>query len=285
MSKIKILCIDDTPDEMLDPSSGATLRNILEGIYKPLKYDVIFEQDGEKGIEVAENKDIKLILLDVEFKQQKKQGEDIAKELLSNYPKLKVIVLTRIPETGTKISFGHKLNVVHYILKKKLSLKGIQDKLTNLSRAIIEDYENKNWKIKYVGSQTINLINNKTGKIYGIDIPMTAEPAILECMKSPNQPVTLPDTYGKNLHRVHKNINDNVRNSTEWNTWGILTKEGCAKGQLKLVIGSVEALPTSQIIKDPYVTQSQFERFLKEFQRFKEEVLTRLGDSSNKQNG
>jgi len=59
-------------------------------------------------------------------------------------------------------------------------------------------------------------------------------------------------------------INNNVREGAGWKTWGILTREGCAKGQLKLMIGSVISSPAHQTPKDPYVTQSQFEMFMKE---------------------
>lgn len=284
MSKIKILCIDDTPDEILDTSSKASLKSILQSIYKSPSYEVVFETDGERGIEIVKKDNIKLVLLDVEFKRQNKQGNEIAKELLKSRPQIKIIVLTRISTKGTKISFGHKLNIAHYVIKKQLSSNDIQDKLKNLSQAIIKDYGNKNWKIEYIDTGTINLTNNETEEIYGIDIPTTAEPAILECMKSPNQPVALPDTYGKNLHRVHKNINDKVRDGTDWRTWGLLTKEGCAKGQLKLVIGSIVPLTTSRTPKDPYITQSQFEKFKRDVEERLKEIERTLNLKSSQEN-
>ena len=58
-------------------------------------------------------------------------------------------------------------------------------------------------------------------------------------------------------------INNNVREGTGWKTWGILTRGGCAKGQLKLVVGSVVSSPAYQAHKDPYVRQAQFEVFMK----------------------
>ncbi|MBW2740904.1 MAG: hypothetical protein JRE64_19125 [Deltaproteobacteria bacterium] len=77
----KILCIDDEPDA--PKIANRTLRQILHDIYNTSPYDVIFETNGDKGIEIAgSDKENRLVLLDVEFKKQKKQGDLIAKELL-----------------------------------------------------------------------------------------------------------------------------------------------------------------------------------------------------------
>jgi len=239
----KILCIDDEPDA--PKIANKTLRQILHDIYNTSPYEVIFETNGDKGIEIAgSDKETKLVLLDVEFKKQKKQGDMIAKELLKVRPELKVIVLTRFTETGKKISFGHKRNVVHYVIKEETASPDIQNKVKNLSHAIIEDYENKGWQLEYDSPETITLYNGKES--YGINIPITAQEALGNCIQSPNSPVSLSDSY--NLNKAHNMINNNVREGTGWKTWGILTREGCAKGQLKLVVG----------------TQSQFEMFMKE---------------------
>jgi CheY-like chemotaxis protein len=255
----KILCIDDEPDA--PKIANKTLRQILHDIYNTSPYEVIFETNGDKGIEIAgSDKETKLVLLDVEFKKQKKQGDIIAKELLKIRPELKVIVLTRFTETGKKISFGHKRNVVHYVIKNETASPDIQNKVKNLSHAIIEDYENKGWQLEYDSPETITLYNGKES--YGINIPITAKGAITDCIQSPNRPVPLSDS--SNLNKSHNMTNNNVREATDWKTWGILTREGCAKGQLKLMIGSVISSPAHQTPKDHYVTQSQFEMFMKE---------------------
>ncbi len=254
----KILCIDDEPDA--PKIANKTLRQILHDIYNTSPYEVIFETNGDKGIEIAgSDKETKLVLLDVEFKKQKKQGDMIAKELLKIRPELKVIVLTRFTETGKKISFGHKRNVVHYVIKEETASPDIQNKVKNLSHAIIEDYENKDWQLEYDSPETITLYNGK--EFYGINIPITAQEALGNCIQSPNSPVSLSDSF--NLNKAHNMINNNVREGTGWKTWGILTREGCAKGQLKLMIGSVISSPDHQTPKDPYVTQSQLEIFMK----------------------
>lgn len=278
----KILCIDDLPDKIIEGSSSS-LRGVLQNIYSSSPYGVIFETNGEKGIRTArKDNDIRMVLLDIEFTQQRKQGDELVKDLLRVRPELKVIVLTRKTETGDKISFGHKKNVVHYVIKKEISSPDIQKKLRNLSCTIIEDYENKNWQLEYDGKETITLSKGKES--FGVNIPITAKQAIQDCISSPNRPVnvTLPSDQ---LNKAHNMINNNVRDGTDWKTWGILTKEGCAKGQLKLVIGSVVSLPTARTPKDPYVTQSQFEKFLKDFEKFKKEVLTKLEDVSKTKSG
>jgi len=80
MARKKILCIDDTPDA--PEIGGKRLSEVLENIYKPSPYQLIFEANGEEGIEAArDDGNIELVLLDVEFKRQKKQGDVIANDL------------------------------------------------------------------------------------------------------------------------------------------------------------------------------------------------------------
>ena len=275
-----ILCIDDEPDA--PKIANKTLRQILHNIYDSSTYDVIFETNGDKGIDIAgSDKDTKLVLLDVEFKKQKKQGDMIAKELLKVRPELKVIVLTRFTATRKKISFGHKRNKVHYVIKEEMSSPDIQKRLRNLSQAIIEDYENKGWQLAYDGQETITL--SKNNESFGINVPLTAKGAITDCIQAPNRPVPLSEAF--NLNKAHNMMNNNVRKGTDWKTWGILTREGCAKGQLKLMIGSVISSQAHQTPKELYVKQSQFEMFMKDFERFKKEVSTKLEDINKTKSG
>ena len=275
----KILCIDDEPDA--PKIANKTLRQILHDFYDTSPYDVIFETNGDKGVEIARSdKGTRLVLLDVEFRKQKNQGDTIAKELLKVRPELKVIVLTRFTETGKKISFGHKRNVVHYVIKEEISSQDIQRKLKNLSQSVIEDYENRGWQLQYDGHETITMSKGKES--YGINIPITAKGAIIDCIQSPNKPVSLSESF--NLNKAHNMINKNVLEGTDWKTWGILTREGCAKGQLKLVVGSVVTSPAYQTPKDPYVRLSQLEMFMKRINERLgkiEQTLNRMSPSDN----
>jgi len=281
MSESKILCIDDTPEEVIGKNRNATLEKILKDIYKSTPYKVIFKTDGKKGVETARDESIKLVLLDIVFNGQRNQGDVIAKELQTVRPELKVIVLTRLDEKGRKISFGHKPNIVHYVVKRELPL--IQERLKNLSCAIIEDYENKGWHLEYDGRETIILSKGKES--YGINIPITAKQAIMDCIPLPNRPVNV-NLPSDQLNKAHNMINKNVLEKTDWHTWGILTREGCAKGQLKLSIGKVVPFLTSGATpKDHYVTQSQFEKFKKEMESLKKDVLAKLEEISKTKGG
>ena len=256
----KILCIDDTPNA--PEIGGKTLKNVMRDIYSSSPYEVIFETNGEKGVELAKSdKNVKLVFLDIEFKRQKKQGDTLAKDLLKVNPELKVIVLTRVDRRGKKTSLGHKDNVVFYLIKKDIGSPDIQRKLRNISEAIIEDYENKKWHIDYDGTETLTLF--KGTESFGINIPINAKEIIKYTITLPNKPVNI-SVDSNTIARACYDINENVREGTEWKTWGILTKENCAKGQRKLLIGAVVSLPNQRTHKNSYVDQTQFERAIKE---------------------
>lgn len=283
MAKKKILCIDDTPEA--PEIDGKTLKDTLKNIYDSSHYQVIFETDGERGIETVKNDhDIKLILLDVEFKRQKNQGDRIADELLNVNTGIKIIVLTRKDIRGKKISFGSKDNVVHYVLKKELSNQRIQKCLKNLTIAVIEDYYNKTWQLEYregSGGDVLCLRNTNRLEDYPINsftINISDEylPAIRECIQNPNEPVDIScRVVGGKQNRILNLVNSQVRNVTDWNTWGILTREGCARAHIRLLIGTVIlARPTFEG-DIPYVTR-------REFTNFRDEINSKLDALKNR---
>ncbi len=272
MAKKKILCIDDTPDA--PEIGGKRLSEVLGDIYKQSPYQLIFETNGEKGIETArDDGDIELALLDVEFKRQKKQGDVIANDLLSVRPHMKVIVLTRKDDRGKKISFGWKSNVIQYVLKKNLESPNNQDRLRNLSTAAIEDYYNDTWEIEYKKESKGNMLylrntgrlSNNAINIFPINIPYEYEKAITKCMQAPKEPIDISDVVGfRRQNKIINIVNSKVLEVTDWNTWGILTKEDCGPAQIRLLIGKIL---TSSITKDDmpelasYVTKSEFNEF------------------------
>lgn len=279
MAKKKILCIDDTPEA--PEIDGKTLKDTLKNIYDSSHYQVIFETDGERGIETVKNDhDIKLILLDVEFKRQKKQGDRIADELLNVNTGIKIIVLTRKDVRGKKISFGSKDNVVHYVLKKELSNQRIQKCLKNLTIAVIEDYYNKTWQLEYrEGSRGDVLclrLEDYPINTFTINISDEYLPAIRECIQNPNEPVDIScRVAGKKQNRILNLVNSQVRNITDWNIWGILTREGCARAHIRLLIGTVIlARPTFEG-DIPYVTR-------REFNNFRDEINSKLDELKNR---
>ena len=269
----KILCIDDTPDEILN--SGDSLKSAISTIFKNSGYKVIYELTGDDGIKrTSSDIDIRLVLLDVEF-YEKVDGPRIADELFQKAPHTKVVVLSRLDDRGKKISFGHKPNVVNYVLKNDICIPSFQARLLNLSRAIIDDFSNKNWGIELIDLDTINLTNKSSGITYGIDIPGSMSEIIKLATSNPNIPILNPggSTPGSekqaSLGKVLDTINSKIREETDWNTWGILSREKCAKGQLKLIIGSVENRMTN-------VNTDELSSLLYEFTKFKKNVEERL---------
>ncbi len=282
--KGKILCIDDTPDA--PEINGQTLKEILSKIYASSPYRIIFETDGEKGIEaVRADNDIKLVLLDVEFKRQKKQGDTLADNLSELNPHVKVIVLTRKDERGNKISFGRKDNVVHYVLKKELDSPYIQECLKNLSFAVIEDYYNRTWELEYREGNKGDVIylNNpirlKNYPISSFSINISDEylEAIRECIQSPNEPINISGIVPEDRQsKIVHDINKEVCEKTNWHTWGLLTREGCGMAHIRLLIDNVTLKPPISRGDIPYITKKEFEKFKNEVNLKFEEIKKRL---------
>jgi CheY-like chemotaxis protein len=269
---VKILCIDDMPDEEIMPTS-LSLRDILSGVYSDTPYQLIFKKIGKEGVKAAaDDAEVRLVLLDIRF-DGKPEGPEIADDLKNAAPDTKIIVLTSVDEKGKKISFGWKPNVVHYMLKKDFSNTQVLQKLLNLSKAVIEDYGNKCWTIEYPAAGTINLTNHSTQKTYGIDIPTSMDSVVKLVIASPNKPVINPggstqqqSKTDASLNKVLNTINTKVLEGTDWNTWGILSRENCGKGQLKLVMAHPS---TRSVASSPYLLRSDFEGF-------KMDVLSKL---------
>lgn len=282
----KILCIDDIPEETFEPG-GLSLEEIINSIFKNTSYELIYKKSGKEGIKAAsEDIDIKLVLLDIKF-NGRIEGPEIADELQKNAPDIKVIVLTSLDDKGNKIRFGWKPNVVHYVVKKELVNANVLSRIKNLSTAIIEDFDNKNWELEYSGPSVINLSNKITQETFGINIPSMAESPLLACMKTPNKPVSwVVDMSTADLNKVHNVVNSNVLEETEWKMWGIFSRDRCGKGQLKLIIGSViPVIGNSERTANIYVLQSNFEKFKKEIDNrltSMEKMLKSLSPSNKK---
>jgi hypothetical protein len=93
--------------------------------------------------------------------------------------------------------------------------------------------------------------------------------AMKVAMATPNVPVNNPvgsdTTYRDALNRLFETVNGNVLEGTDWNTWGILSRDKCTKGQFKLVIGSVAGHPAPAA--GPYANQADFDEFKKDMER------------------
>jgi hypothetical protein len=275
MGSRKVLCIDDTPDEVLP--SGKTLRQALEEAFRGTGYRVLFRKTPDEGVKTAlKDRAVALLLLDIIF-NGRAEGSRIADEIYRGRPELKVIVLTRVDERGKKISFGWKPNVVHYVVKNELSSDDMVVKLGNLTKAVVEDYYNKNWELVYSNS-SITITNKVTGFSCGVDIPPSMNEAIRVAIKKPNVPVDNPGGSVQggeyaSLNKLINTLNSKVLEATKWQTWGILTREGCAKGQFKLLVGS--AKDEKKEDETVVLTREEYNSLLRKIETLERE-LTRL---------
>ncbi len=276
MGSKKVLCIDDTPEEIL--SSGMTLKQALEKTFRVTGYRVLFKKTPEEGVQTAlEDRSVSLVFLDIIF-EGRAEGSRIADEIYRDRPDLKVLVLTRVDERGKKISFGWKPNVVHYVVKNELSSEGFLEKLRSLSVAIIEDYTNRRWELSYNNS-ALTLRHTLTGFTCGVDIPPSMTEAIRRAIANPDAIIDNPGsstqggTLYASLNKLINTINSKVLEATNWQTWGILTREGCAKGQFKLLVGSARGEEETVVL-----TREEYNSLLRKIETLERE-LARLKEN------
>lgn len=302
MNRQKILCIDDNPDEIIE-SSQLTLDATLKSIFADSKYNIIFAINGDAGLKaVREDNDIKLVLLDVMFvgRGQTMQGPEIANKLNIVTPEAKVIVLTNVDKTGKKISFGKKPNVVGYVIKKKIADDSNSVLLRNLSEAVMVDPLNERWTLRLdTDKRKITLLKEN----YSCHFTMRSERRwlLLEaCANNPNEFVNSYDIEGfldipgpsfpEYVYREVYAINNKVLDKAQWRTWGMLHTDHNEKSSAKLVIGKVEIDQESIVgYKRPldkrFVTTREFEEFKKDFETFKNAILSKLEEINDRKRG
>jgi len=247
----KILCIDDIPECEI---GDTTLRKCMNSLFKG-RYDVLFEKKPQKAYEtIKKDVDIKLIFLDVDFEGDP-LGPEIADVVKSLNPELPVIVLTTIDRHGEKVRFGKKTNVMKYVTKQELGRDIFRTRVSNLAEGLIEDPHNKYWIIGFDDErETLRLSNPKRGfeKVFGLPSKVRVKIKFLlyACIERPNECLqsiemrgfvdSATDSYAKYINNVVYEVNNTVREETEWMTWGILDSQSCCKSAVKLVIGKVE---------------------------------------------
>ena len=87
----------------------------------PKEWEFIYEKRGDNALQqIKKNTDIKVVLLDLNFEGQHKQGEEILKEIRTEFPAIPVIILTAINDvpTARKLCFDGKM-ASQYIIKSK----------------------------------------------------------------------------------------------------------------------------------------------------------------------
>lgn len=232
----KILWVDDVPAEEV---GGRSLEVILNEVYGDT-YKLVKALDGseaEKKInEDAKKREIRLVLMDLEFKNTKTgevavAGPEIAQRLYQLNNTLKFIVLSHKDMKGQVVNFGNAGAKIAYILKDELDKTGTY--LFNISRAIIEDYANTSWKF-YWDRGTLTIENP------GLGFGKKSLSLGGNCMNlldigfaNPNESISngvfekgfSGDDPGTNLPKVFKRINDTLREATNGQIWGILARE------------------------------------------------------------
>lgn len=92
--------------------------------FRPLEQhsiEIIYEEDGSKTNQILrEQPDIKLLLLDLRFDGQSKQGEDILREVKGEFPELPVIIFTVIDEVQKAIDCMKKGADFYFVKSKYL---------------------------------------------------------------------------------------------------------------------------------------------------------------------
>lgn len=290
VNKGNILCIDDIPEDEIE-TSGKSLTDTINDIFNGFPYKIIFSTSGIEGLEIVNNnKDIKLVLLDIQFDGQEMQGSAIADNLFIINPKLKIIVLTKLEGTGERRRFGWKPNVVGYIIKKDIANPGNRKLLRNLSEAVIDDPENKKW-ILYLDTDKKKVTLVKENERSEFSIPRSQRKWLLleACSNNPNKCISsfdiedfikLEAQYPNYVNKEVSQINETVLKKTGWRTWGILDTNCPEQSSVKLIVGKVEIdkekIPTYKKSINKIITMTQFEDYKKvveeRFKRIEEEI-------------
>lgn len=129
----KILFLDDRwEEERWKESFDDWLPEGVEAIYE--KYGFLAIQ------RLAENPDVKLMFLDMQFEGQPEQGEQILKKVKDHYPDMPVVILTSVNDAQLALRLVHdEKTAYYYFFKDKID----PDQITKLIENAIEKYDLK----------------------------------------------------------------------------------------------------------------------------------------------
>jgi two-component system NtrC family response regulator len=113
---IKILFVDDEWESAEWDETFAPLQHH--------NIEVVYEADGGKTTQILrEQPDIKLLLLDLQFPWQSRQGEDILREVKGGFPELPVIIFTVVEEVEKAIDCMEKGAHFYFVKSEYLDLQ------------------------------------------------------------------------------------------------------------------------------------------------------------------
>lgn len=252
---MKILVIDD--EVTRSEPVGKKIVKLLE----PEGFKVLFcktwmdEGYGEKSIDVIKkDREVGLVLLDVEFPGQRLEGGAIFEEIKKIMPELSVVILTK-RDVHTEAEDFEERGAVRYIVKEEFNKRS--QWLLNYIKGSIYDPSN---------SQYVLHIRQVSEKIYYIDIQdkvgrsmlkqrrVLSSPIkeiLLGCIKAPDKTVSFPGP-GKNgaiigsftrsdIHKEVWKFKDGIKKSSQGRVQSII--KGCATygaTEFELVIGEVK---------------------------------------------
>jgi two-component system response regulator PilR (NtrC family) len=129
----KVLFLDDRwKEEQWKESFDSWLPEGVEAVY---------EEHGFLAVQrLAENPDVKLMFLDLQFEGQPEQGEQVLEKVKEHYPDLPVVILTSVNDAQLALKLVHDEKRAYYYFFKD----GIDpDQITKLIENAIEKYELK----------------------------------------------------------------------------------------------------------------------------------------------
>ena len=97
---------------VIDDETG--IRNVLRDILEDEGYQVALAEDGFKGLEILENKNIDLVFLDVWLPN--KGGIDVLKEIKEHYPEIETIVISGHASISLAVQ-AVKMGAFDYLVK------------------------------------------------------------------------------------------------------------------------------------------------------------------------
>lgn len=249
---MKILVIDDEVTRS-EPVGKKIVKLLEPEGFKALFCKTWIDEDlGEKAKEVVErdkNKEIGLVLLDIEFDKQMLQGCAIFEEIKEIRPKLPVVILTK-RDIHTEAEDFEERGAVCYIVKEEFSKRS--QWLLNYIKGSIYDPSNSQYvlHIRQVSEKIYYMdIQDKVGRSMLKQRRVLSSPIkeiILGCIESPDRTVSFPsikDIYYDRLG-VHKEVwkfNDGIKKSSQGRVQSIIKGLGIhGATAFKLVIGEVK---------------------------------------------
>jgi DNA-binding NtrC family response regulator len=137
----KILFVDDRwQEEGWEESLGGRLPETIK---------LIFEHRGDKALQqLKTHPNIKLVLLDLHFEGQPKQGVEILQEIKKYYPELPVIILTTFNDVALALQLVHtEKTAYNYVVKGEIDVDQFAVNIENT----VDHYELKADAIRQPG--------------------------------------------------------------------------------------------------------------------------------------